>query len=147
MLPRGKSLKKHPVQCLHPTRLTLLPSLPPFESARLSSKRYESFTCGLSDNSWLNALLQTHQVCYPKILRSLSHTSAQDTWHTDQLAFNEDQLQSLSTMLVGTSYCKSFEHNLYLGRFLPDGQTHKLVSVICHSLIANYDYFPLLLLS
>ncbi|KAI0757312.1 ARM repeat-containing protein [Daedaleopsis nitida] len=31
----------------------------------------------------------------------------QDTWHKDQLAFNEDQLQSLSTMLVGTSYCTS----------------------------------------
>ncbi|KAI0343973.1 ARM repeat-containing protein [Trametopsis cervina] len=28
----------------------------------------------------------------------------QDTWHKDQLAFDEDQLQSLSTMLVGTSY-------------------------------------------
>lgn len=28
----------------------------------------------------------------------------QDTWHRDQLLFNEDQLQSLSTMLVGTSY-------------------------------------------
>ncbi|KAF9535499.1 hypothetical protein CPB83DRAFT_841859 [Crepidotus variabilis] len=28
----------------------------------------------------------------------------QDTWHKDQLAFNEDQLQSLSSMLVGTSY-------------------------------------------
>ncbi|KAH9947705.1 ARM repeat-containing protein [Amylocystis lapponica] len=28
----------------------------------------------------------------------------QDTWHKDQLEFNEDQLQSLSTMLVGTSY-------------------------------------------
>ncbi|KAF5375146.1 hypothetical protein D9758_000062 [Tetrapyrgos nigripes] len=28
----------------------------------------------------------------------------QDTWHTDQQAFDEDQLQSLSTMLVGTSY-------------------------------------------
>ncbi|KAL0950801.1 hypothetical protein HGRIS_007566 [Hohenbuehelia grisea] len=28
----------------------------------------------------------------------------QDTWHKDQTAFNEDQLQSLSTMLVGTSY-------------------------------------------
>ncbi|THV06075.1 hypothetical protein K435DRAFT_712109 [Dendrothele bispora CBS 962.96] len=28
----------------------------------------------------------------------------QDTWHTDQKAFDEDQLQSLSTMLVGTSY-------------------------------------------
>ncbi|CAL1696390.1 unnamed protein product [Somion occarium] len=28
----------------------------------------------------------------------------QDTWHKDQQAFDEDQLQSLSTMLVGTSY-------------------------------------------
>ncbi|KAF7339947.1 hypothetical protein MVEN_01912400 [Mycena venus] len=27
-----------------------------------------------------------------------------DTWHKDQLLFDEDQLQSLSTMLVGTSY-------------------------------------------
>ncbi|TFK57500.1 ARM repeat-containing protein [Heliocybe sulcata] len=31
----------------------------------------------------------------------------QDTWHKDQQAFNEDQLQDLSTMLVGTSYCES----------------------------------------
>ncbi|KAF8922284.1 armadillo-type protein [Mucidula mucida] len=30
--------------------------------------------------------------------------SSQDTWHKDQLAFDEDQLQSLSTMLIGTSY-------------------------------------------
>ncbi|PCH33382.1 hypothetical protein WOLCODRAFT_21973 [Wolfiporia cocos MD-104 SS10] len=28
----------------------------------------------------------------------------QDTWHKDQHAFDEDQLQNLSTMLVGTSY-------------------------------------------
>jgi len=28
----------------------------------------------------------------------------QDTWHTDQQAFDEDQLQSLSNMLIGTSY-------------------------------------------
>ncbi|EIN13635.1 hypothetical protein PUNSTDRAFT_94829 [Punctularia strigosozonata HHB-11173 SS5] len=28
----------------------------------------------------------------------------QDTWHKDQQAFNEEQLQNLSTMLVGTSY-------------------------------------------
>ncbi|GJE87739.1 proteasome-substrate-size regulator, mid region domain-containing protein [Phanerochaete sordida] len=28
----------------------------------------------------------------------------QDTWHKDQLVFDEDQLQNLSTMLVGTSY-------------------------------------------
>ncbi|TFK41322.1 hypothetical protein BDQ12DRAFT_768249 [Crucibulum laeve] len=32
----------------------------------------------------------------------------QDTWHKDQLLFDDDQLQSLSTMLVGTSYCKHF---------------------------------------
>jgi len=28
----------------------------------------------------------------------------QDTWHTDQLAFNEEELQALSTMLSGISY-------------------------------------------
>ncbi|EEB96494.1 hypothetical protein MPER_04362 [Moniliophthora perniciosa FA553] len=28
----------------------------------------------------------------------------QDTWHKDQQAFDEEQLQNLSTMLVGTSY-------------------------------------------
>ncbi|KDR84826.1 hypothetical protein GALMADRAFT_233236 [Galerina marginata CBS 339.88] len=28
----------------------------------------------------------------------------QDTWHKDQLLFDDDQLQSISTMLVGTSY-------------------------------------------
>ncbi|KAF7784715.1 hypothetical protein Agabi119p4_880 [Agaricus bisporus var. burnettii] len=28
----------------------------------------------------------------------------QDTWHKDQLLFDEDQLQNLSSMLVGTSY-------------------------------------------
>jgi len=28
----------------------------------------------------------------------------QDTWHKDQLLFDEEQLQSLSSMLVGTSY-------------------------------------------
>lgn len=33
---------------------------------------------------------------------------AQDTWHTDQLAFNEDELQALSTMLSGISYCKPY---------------------------------------
>lgn len=32
----------------------------------------------------------------------------QDTWHRDQLAFDEDHLQNLSTMLVGTSYCTFF---------------------------------------
>jgi len=31
----------------------------------------------------------------------------QDTWVKDQLLFDEDQLQNLSTMLVGTSYCMS----------------------------------------
>lgn len=33
----------------------------------------------------------------------------QDTWHKDQSLFDEDQLQSLSTMLVGTSYCKDLQ--------------------------------------
>ena len=39
---------------------------------------------------------------------SLTVFSHQDTWHRDQLAFDEDQLQNLSTMLVGTSYCTFF---------------------------------------
>lgn len=32
----------------------------------------------------------------------------QDTWHEDALHFNEEQLQALSTLLSGTSYCTSF---------------------------------------
>ncbi|KAH9922007.1 ARM repeat-containing protein [Epithele typhae] len=38
-------------------------------------------------------------------IRKCASEFKKDTWHKDQLAFNEDQLQSLSTMLVGTSYC------------------------------------------
>lgn len=30
----------------------------------------------------------------------------QDTWHMDQLMFDEDQAAAFSTMLSGTSYCK-----------------------------------------
>ena len=42
---------------------------------------------------------------------------SQDTWVKDQSLFNEDQLQGLSTMLVGTSYCVLV--SLFLGgRFL-----------------------------
>ena len=37
----------------------------------------------------------------------------QDTWHKDQSAFDEDQLQNLSTMLVGTSYCECLIRIMY----------------------------------
>ena len=30
----------------------------------------------------------------------------QDTWHMDQLMFDEDQAAAFSTMLSGTSYCE-----------------------------------------
>jgi len=67
-------------------------------------------------NSWLivrSFVADTSGMLAPGV-SSLAHTSSQDTWHTDQQAFNEDQLQSLSTMLVGTSYCESSEYSLYL---------------------------------
>lgn len=38
----------------------------------------------------------------------------QDTWHKDQLAFDEDQLQNLSTMLVGTSYCECLVRMIHI---------------------------------
>ncbi|TFY56124.1 hypothetical protein EVJ58_g7830 [Rhodofomes roseus] len=37
-------------------------------------------------------------------IRKCASEFKKDTWHKDQLAFDEDQLQNLSTMLVGTSY-------------------------------------------
>lgn len=43
------------------------------------------------------------------LLQIMVLTSSQDTWHTDQLAFTEEELQSLATMLSGISYC---EHSL-----------------------------------
>ncbi|KDQ54780.1 hypothetical protein JAAARDRAFT_134622 [Jaapia argillacea MUCL 33604] len=45
----------------------------------------------------------TIRKCASELIRSV------DTWHKDQQAFNEDQLQDLSTMLVGTSYCEFFK--------------------------------------
>ncbi|KAJ7462735.1 armadillo-type protein [Mycena galericulata] len=58
----------------------------------------DEFAGPLTDSRLL--AFQTHQV---RIIPS-------DTWHKDQLLFDEDQLQSLSTMLVGTSYCIFFLH-------------------------------------
>jgi hypothetical protein len=70
---------------------------------------------------------------------STSHVPSQDTWHSDQQAFNEDQLQSLSTMLVGTSYCKPCGCSLHLANHLPDLQTHSpRFSVIYHSFAVHY---------
>ncbi|KAJ3798132.1 hypothetical protein GGU11DRAFT_782291 [Lentinula aff. detonsa] len=58
----------------------------------------------------LTELLAPHATDPPPISTSIRKCASefkkthQDTWHKDQLAFDEDQLQSLSTMLVGTSY-------------------------------------------
>ncbi|KAJ6501707.1 hypothetical protein C8R47DRAFT_1108448 [Mycena vitilis] len=62
---------------------------------------------------WMPALtevLAAHATDPPPISTTIRNTASefkkthQDTWHKDQLLFDEDQLQSLSTMLVGTSY-------------------------------------------
>ncbi|KAJ6574754.1 hypothetical protein B0H19DRAFT_932973 [Mycena capillaripes] len=64
---------------------------------------------------WMPALtevLAAHATDPPPISTTIRNCASefkkthQDTWHKDQLLFDEDQLQSLSTMLVGTSYCE-----------------------------------------
>lgn len=90
-------------------RLTLCQSQPPSESVLPNSRRWDCSLMG-----WPISLrftfLQTHQVGFRgTILLPFLTSSSQDTWHKDQQAFNEDQLQCLSTMLVGTSYCKYFK--------------------------------------
>ncbi|KAJ7630604.1 hypothetical protein FB45DRAFT_746590 [Roridomyces roridus] len=66
---------------------------------------------------WMPALtdvLAAHASDPPPISTTIRNCASefkkthQDTWHKDQLLFDEEQLQSLSTMLVGTSYCKLF---------------------------------------
>ncbi|KAH7915111.1 armadillo-type protein [Hygrophoropsis aurantiaca] len=58
----------------------------------------------------LTEVLARHATDPPPISTTIRHCASefkkthQDTWHKDQLAFDEDQLQSLSAMLVGTSY-------------------------------------------
>ncbi|KAF7320019.1 hypothetical protein MKEN_00785900 [Mycena kentingensis (nom. inval.)] len=58
----------------------------------------------------LTEVLAAHATDPPPISTTIKDCAAdfkkthQDTWHTDQLLFDEDQLQNLSTMLVGTSY-------------------------------------------
>ncbi|KAL4243149.1 BLM10 family protein [Abortiporus biennis] len=58
----------------------------------------------------LTDVLATHATDPPPISTTIRKCASefkkthQDTWHKDQLVFDEDQLQSLSTMLVGTSY-------------------------------------------
>ncbi|KAJ2920211.1 hypothetical protein MD484_g84, partial [Candolleomyces efflorescens] len=58
----------------------------------------------------LTEVLAPHATDPPPISTTIRNCASefkkthQDTWHKDQLAFDEDQLQSLSTMLVGTSY-------------------------------------------
>ncbi|KAF4572630.1 hypothetical protein EYR36_007140 [Pleurotus pulmonarius] len=73
-----------------------------------------------SVESWMPPLaevLAPHSTDPPPISTTIRQCASefkkthQDTWHKDQLAFDEDQLQSLSSMLVGTSYFKvSNEH-------------------------------------
>ncbi|KAG9314593.1 hypothetical protein JVU11DRAFT_5396 [Chiua virens] len=66
-----------------------------------------------SVESWmppLTEVLARHATDPPPISTTIRHCASefkkthQDTWHKDQLSFDEEQLQSLSTMLVGTSY-------------------------------------------
>ncbi|KAH9964279.1 hypothetical protein BC827DRAFT_1190239 [Russula dissimulans] len=58
----------------------------------------------------LTDILAVHVTDPPPISTTIRKTASefkkthQDTWHRDQLAFDEDHLQNLSTMLVGTSY-------------------------------------------
>lgn len=58
----------------------------------------------------LTEVLAPHATDPPPISTTIRNCASefkkthQDTWHKDQFMFNEDQLQSLSTMLVGTSY-------------------------------------------
>ncbi|KAF8559342.1 hypothetical protein OG21DRAFT_1402974 [Imleria badia] len=68
-----------------------------------------------SVESWmppLTEVLAQHATDPPPISTTIRHCASEfkkvrsDTWHKDQSSFDEEQLQSLSTMLVGTSYCK-----------------------------------------
>jgi proteasome activator subunit 4 len=58
----------------------------------------------------LTEVLAPHATDPPPISTTIRNCASefkkthQDTWHKDQLLFDEDQLQSLSAMLVGTSY-------------------------------------------
>jgi proteasome activator subunit 4 len=58
----------------------------------------------------LTEVLANHSTDPPPISTAIRKCASefkkthQDTWHKDQLAFDEDQLQNLSSMLVGTSY-------------------------------------------
>ncbi|KAF9073820.1 hypothetical protein BDP27DRAFT_1318212 [Rhodocollybia butyracea] len=70
-------------------------------------------SCPYTVEPWmppLTELLAPHATDPPPISTTIRKCAGefkkthQDTWHKDQLAFDEEQLQSLSTMLVGTSY-------------------------------------------
>ncbi|KAI0322307.1 hypothetical protein OF83DRAFT_1161297 [Amylostereum chailletii] len=69
----------------------------------------ESFPYSVEE--WMPSLtdvLALHATDPPPISTTIRHAASEfkkDTWHKDQMAFDEDQLQNLSTMLVGTSYC------------------------------------------
>ena len=60
----------------------------------------------------LTEVLASHTTDPPPIATTIRNCARQfkkthqDTWHSDQLSFNDDELQALSTMLSGISYCK-----------------------------------------
>ncbi|KAJ7666470.1 hypothetical protein B0H17DRAFT_1162570 [Mycena rosella] len=79
---------------------------------------------------WMPALtevLAAHATDPPPIsttIRNCASEFKKDTWHKDQLLFDDDQLQSLSTMLVGTSYCGSLEDRPRLDSETQDAGTN-----------------------
>lgn len=75
------------------------------ESAHRSSKRYvHSYDRVALPSDSLHRLIRCDNS--KNYWSSTNESRYQDTWHKDQLLFDEDRLQNLSTMLVGTSYCK-----------------------------------------
>ena len=60
-------------------------------------------------------MLARHSTDPPPVSTSIRSTASefkkthQDTWHTDVFAFDEEQLQALQTMLIGTSYCECYD--------------------------------------
>ncbi|KAJ3807112.1 hypothetical protein F5876DRAFT_90743 [Lentinula aff. lateritia] len=116
-------LKKRFVSLMRKTRLpaksdpTYAGSLRTLHSAILGlCALIESFP--YSVEPWmppLTELLAPHATDPPPIsttIRKCASEFKKDTWHKDQIAFDEDQLQSLSTMLVGTSYLKMITRSL-----------------------------------
>lgn len=86
-------------------------SQPLFASVHLSLKKSAALLLEMFTPDHISAFrhiryYQKHSLSFLIIIIIiLLNPRFQDTWHKDQLLFDEDQLQSLSAMLVGTSYC------------------------------------------